>query len=85
MAWAILQDKYPTRLDVPHDEWDGLVKQIEEREKMKAEGQVRQRAWAACIALARNGTRPAASIFSFAGGAVGKETREQPFLSFARR
>jgi preprotein translocase subunit SecA len=40
MAWAILQDKYPTRLDVPHDEWDALVKQIEEREKMRAEGQV---------------------------------------------
>ena len=29
MAWAILQDKYPTRLDVPQEEWDALVKEIE--------------------------------------------------------
>ncbi len=39
MAWALLQDKYATRLDVPQEEWIALVKQIEEREKMKAEGQ----------------------------------------------
>ena len=38
MAWAILQDKYPTRLEVPPAEWDALVKEIDEREKMKAEG-----------------------------------------------
>ena len=25
MAWALLQDKYATRLDVPQDEWDKLV------------------------------------------------------------
>jgi preprotein translocase subunit SecA len=43
MAWAILQTKYPTRLDVPQAEWDALVRQIEEREQMKAEGEkVRQ-------------------------------------------
>ena len=39
MAWALLQDKYPTRLDVPQDEWHNLVSEIEERENMKAEGQ----------------------------------------------
>jgi preprotein translocase subunit SecA len=39
MAWAQLQDKYPTRLEVPHDEWEQLVSQIERREKMKEEGQ----------------------------------------------
>ncbi len=39
MAWAILQDKYPTRLDVPSAEWDALVKEISEREQMKAEGE----------------------------------------------
>ena len=39
MAWAMLQDKYATRLDVPREEWTQLVKQIEEREQMKAEGQ----------------------------------------------
>ena len=40
MAWAILQAKYPTRLDVPQDEWNVLVNEIEQREQMKAEGQV---------------------------------------------
>jgi preprotein translocase subunit SecA len=38
MAWAQLKDKYPTRLEVPHDEWDRLVQEIEQREQMKAEG-----------------------------------------------
>lgn len=38
MAWALLQDKYATRLDVPQEEWATLVKEIEEREKMKPEG-----------------------------------------------
>ncbi|HEX4132189.1 MAG TPA: SEC-C metal-binding domain-containing protein [Pirellulales bacterium] len=38
MAWAILQTKYATRLDVPQDEWNALVKEIDEREQMKAEG-----------------------------------------------
>jgi preprotein translocase subunit SecA len=38
MAWAILQDKYPTRLEVPPAEWDALVKEIAERENTKAEG-----------------------------------------------
>ncbi|MBN2021372.1 MAG: SEC-C domain-containing protein [Pirellulales bacterium] len=38
MAWAMLQEKYATRLDVPPDEWDALVAQIEQREQMKAEG-----------------------------------------------
>ncbi len=38
MAWAILQHKYPTRLDVPREEWDALVNEIEKREQMKAEG-----------------------------------------------
>ena len=38
MAWAQLQDKYPTRLEVPQDEWDALVSEIEQREQMKAEG-----------------------------------------------
>jgi preprotein translocase subunit SecA len=38
MAWAQLQDKYPTRLDVPPEEWNALVDEIEQREQMKAEG-----------------------------------------------
>ena len=39
MAWARLQDKYETRLDVPKEEWDGLVDEISEAENMKVEGQ----------------------------------------------
>ena len=39
LAWSIFQNKYPTRLDVPRDEWNAMVQQIEEREQMKAEGQ----------------------------------------------
>ncbi len=39
MAWSVLQDKYPTRLDVPPAEWDALVREIETREQMKPNGQ----------------------------------------------
>jgi len=38
MAWSQLQTKYATRLDVPREEWDALVKEIEEREHMKTIG-----------------------------------------------
>jgi len=40
LAWAKLQDTYPTRLDVPREEWDALVAEISSREKMKEEGQI---------------------------------------------
>jgi preprotein translocase subunit SecA len=40
MAWALLQDKYATRLDVPQDEWNKLIADIEQREGMKPEGQL---------------------------------------------
>jgi preprotein translocase subunit SecA len=39
LAWARLQDTYPTRLDVPKSEWDALVKEISTRENMKPEGE----------------------------------------------
>jgi preprotein translocase subunit SecA len=39
MAWAKLQDTYPTRLDVPKEEWDALVSEISARENMKTEGE----------------------------------------------
>src|SRR5882724_7175898 len=39
MAWAMLQDKYATRLDVPGEEWTKLIAEIDQREGMKAEGQ----------------------------------------------
>ena len=38
MAWAQLQEKYATRLDVPPEEWDALVNEIDQREQMTAEG-----------------------------------------------
>jgi preprotein translocase subunit SecA len=39
LAWAKLQDTYPTRLDVPHAEWEALVREISVRENMKPEGE----------------------------------------------
>jgi preprotein translocase subunit SecA len=44
MAWARLQDKYETRLDVPHDEWESLVRTIYEEEKMREDGERVKRA-----------------------------------------
>ncbi|NLX55330.1 MAG: preprotein translocase subunit SecA [Planctomycetaceae bacterium] len=40
MAWARLQDKYATRLDVPRDEWNALVNEIEQQEQMKEDGEL---------------------------------------------
>ncbi|MCP4189377.1 MAG: preprotein translocase subunit SecA [Planctomycetaceae bacterium] len=40
MAWAVLQDKYETRLDVPQEEWDSLVKEIDDRESMSESGKI---------------------------------------------
>lgn len=40
MAWAQLQHKHPTRLEVPEEEWETLVNEIEQREGMKSEGQL---------------------------------------------
>ena len=40
MAWARLQDKYATRLDVPRDEWESLVEQIAAEENMKEESEL---------------------------------------------
>ncbi|MGV3485966.1 MAG: preprotein translocase subunit SecA, partial [Planctomycetaceae bacterium] len=38
MAWSQLQHKYPTRLEVPDDEWNALVEEIDQRERMSEEG-----------------------------------------------
>ncbi|MFG0268323.1 MAG: preprotein translocase subunit SecA [Rhodopirellula sp. JB055] len=40
LAWAQLQHKYPTRLEVPDEEWKALVDEIDERENMSAEGKI---------------------------------------------
>nr|WP_198953780.1 preprotein translocase subunit SecA [Rhodopirellula sp. MGV] len=37
-AWAQLQHKYSTRLDVPDDEWNGLVESIDQAEGMSEQG-----------------------------------------------
>ncbi len=73
MAWAKLQEKYPTRLEVPQEEWDALVREIEQREQMKAEG-ASWPAWADCTSSAPSGTRPAASTSSSAAAADARET-----------
>jgi len=39
-AWAQLQHKYPTRLEVPDDEWNALVEKIDQEENMTPEGSV---------------------------------------------
>ena len=39
MAWAQLQTKYKTRLDVPLEEWDGLVEEIDQAHKMSEMGE----------------------------------------------
>jgi preprotein translocase subunit SecA len=39
MPWARLQDKYATRLDVPREEWDALITEIETQENMRPEGE----------------------------------------------
>ncbi len=39
LAWARLQGRYPTRLDVPQQEWEELVREISEKEQMKPEGE----------------------------------------------
>jgi preprotein translocase subunit SecA len=39
MAWARLQDKYPTRLDVPLEEWNELVDSIDREYRMAEMGE----------------------------------------------
>ncbi len=39
LAWARLQEKYATRLDVPREEWDSLIAQVEAEHDMKAQGE----------------------------------------------
>ncbi len=72
MAWAQLQDKYATRLDVPHDEWDALV--TRNRSTREDEGRRRKVVAnsAACTSSAPSGTKPAASTCSFAAVAVAR-------------
>ena len=44
MAWAQLQHKYPTRLEVPDDEWNTLVQEIDEKRKNERAGRGRSQA-----------------------------------------
>ena len=72
MAWAQLQDKYPTRLDVPQDEWDALVTRDRAARADEGRGPRGGRTWAACTSSAPSGTKPAASTCSFAAAAAGR-------------
>ncbi|MDO5309717.1 MAG: SEC-C metal-binding domain-containing protein [Planctomycetia bacterium] len=49
LAWSIFQTKYPTRLDVPQEEWRVCVEEIERREQMKAEGEKVRQLGGLCI------------------------------------
>ena len=58
MAWAQLQHKYPTRLEVPDEEWEALVEEIDQREKMSEEGEtVRERGGLYVIGTERHESR----------------------------
>jgi preprotein translocase subunit SecA len=39
LAWSRLQNTYPTRLDVPQQEWDNLIREIDDEYDMAAEGE----------------------------------------------
>ena len=54
MAWAVLQDKYATRLDVPREEWESLVER--NRAARKDEGRRRAGQAVGRAARDRNGT-----------------------------
>ena len=73
MAWAVLQEKYPTRLEVPPDEWTPWSTRSRAASRRSRRG-ARWRGWAACTSSAASGTRPGASTCSFAGGAAGRAT-----------
>ncbi len=75
MAWAMLQDKYPTRLEVPKEEWESLVNEIEQREKMKEMGKY-VRDIGGLMVIVPNATNRVVSTFSFAVVAVVKATQE---------
>ncbi len=72
MAWAMLQDKYATRLDVPQEEWDALVTRDRAARADEGRGRRGRSSWAACTSSAPSGTKPAASTCSFAAAAVAR-------------
>ncbi len=49
LTWALLQDKYETRLDVPRDEWDELVQKIDAEHDMKAMGEEVKKLGGLCV------------------------------------
>ena len=49
MAWAELQNKYDSRLDVPNDEWDELVDKYEQQYTMKEQGEEIKHLGGLCI------------------------------------
>ena len=40
LAWARLQEKYETRLDIPHDEWESTIAEVDEELSMSEEGEL---------------------------------------------
>ena len=73
MAWARLQDKYETRLDVPREEWDALVEEIETDGEHEGRRRTSSSNSAACTSSAPSDTTRAASTCSCAAAAVARE------------
>ena len=85
LAWAKLQDTYPTRLDVPKEEWDTLISEISAREQMKTQGErVRGMGGLQIIGTERHEAR---RIDLQLRGRCGRQggSRQQPVLPLARR
>jgi preprotein translocase subunit SecA len=74
MAWAQLQDKYPTRLDVPREEWDALGRRSTARRDEAKQGEACQARSAVCTSSAPSATNRDASTCSCAVVAVGRAT-----------
>ena len=75
MAWAQLQEKYATRLDVPPRGMGRAGRRDRTARADEGRGPRGGRAWAACTSSAPNGTRPGASTCSCAAVAAARATR----------
>lgn len=84
MVWAILQDRYPTRLDVPAAEWKSLVLEITARENMKSNGELVRELGGLHIVGTERHERDE-SIFNCVAVAAAKEILDRVAFSLSRR
>ena len=81
MAWGI-PGEVPSRLDVPQEEWDALVAEIEQARTDEGRRARRSAGWAGCTSSAPNATKPGGSTCSSAVVADGKATPAAAASSF---